>query len=81
MERTIATERERLAALLDKLPIADAMTEAESRLQKRFIHNVLMMVDSAVEQWPVDDAPAAAPPAAIRSTPVPAEAPDPAPAP
>ncbi|MFM8495552.1 MAG: hypothetical protein ACKOEM_08505 [Planctomycetia bacterium] len=81
VERTIATERERLAALLDKLPIADAMTEAESRLQKRFIHNVLMMVDSAVEQWPVDDAPAATPPAAVRSTPAPAEAPDPAPAP
>jgi len=78
VQRTIATERQRLAALLDKLPIADAMTEAESRLQKRFIHNVLLMVDRAVEEWPVDDEPGATPRAARPAAP-PAEAADPVP--
>jgi hypothetical protein len=80
VERTIATERQRLAGLLDKLPIADAMTEAESRLQKRFIHNVLMMVDAAVEEWPADDDARAAPWATPRPQAPPAEAVEPPPA-
>jgi len=61
VQATITRERQRLAALLDKLPVDDAMAESDARLQKRFMHNVLMMVDQAVDEWPEDDLPAGTP--------------------
>jgi hypothetical protein len=63
LQRTMDHERVRLAALLEKLPVDAAMQQSESSLQKRFIHNMLMMIDAAVEEWPVDDETAAGAPA------------------
>ncbi len=55
IEATIGRERARLSALLEKLPIDEAVKEPESRLQKRFMRAVLGSIDAAVEAWPTDD--------------------------
>lgn len=41
-------ETDRIDLLLKKLPIAEAAKDSEERLQQRFMHHILMMVDRAV---------------------------------
>jgi len=56
VQATIKRERERIAAMLARLPVEEAATEAEVRLQKRFIHHVLLSIDDMVATWPEPDA-------------------------
>ena len=71
VEAIIARERERIAAMLGRLPVEEAAAEPETRLQKRFIHHVLMEIDERVAAWPETDAD---PPPAVDAVP-PASAP------
>jgi len=48
LEAKVAKERERVEALLAKLPVDDVAKESEEKLQRQFIHHVLMMIDQQV---------------------------------
>lgn len=52
VEAIIARERERIATLLGRLPVEETAAEPETRLQKRFIHHVLLEIDDRVAAWP-----------------------------
>jgi hypothetical protein len=41
-------ETDRIELMLKKLPVAEATKESEERLQQRFIHHILLLVDRAV---------------------------------
>jgi len=41
-------ETDRIELMLKKLPVTDAVKESEERLQQRFMHHILLLVDRAV---------------------------------
>lgn len=48
LEVKVAKERERVEGLLAKLPVDDVAKESEEKLQRQFIHHVLMLIDQQV---------------------------------
>jgi|688.fasta_scaffold16702_10 hypothetical protein len=48
LEVKVAKERDRVEKLLTKLPIDQVAKESEEKLQRQFIHHVLMMIDQTV---------------------------------
>jgi hypothetical protein len=48
LEVKVAKERERVEKLLTKLPVDQVAKESEEKLQRQFIHHVLMMIDQTV---------------------------------
>lgn len=48
VQAKVAAEQERVEKLLAKLPVEEVAKQSEERLQRQFIHHVLMMIDQAV---------------------------------
>ncbi|MFM8708493.1 MAG: hypothetical protein ACKOHK_10545, partial [Planctomycetia bacterium] len=48
LEVKVAKERQRVEKLLEKLPVDEVAKQSEEKLQRQFIHPVLMMIDQAV---------------------------------
>jgi len=48
LEAKAMQERQRVEKLLTKLPVDEVAKEPEEKLQRQFIHHVLMMIDQAV---------------------------------
>jgi hypothetical protein len=48
LEVKVAKERQRVEKLLEKLPVDEVAKQPEEKLQRQFIHHVLMMIDQAV---------------------------------
>ena len=48
LEVKVAKERDRVEKLLTKLPVDQVAKESEEKLQRQFIHHVLMMIDQTV---------------------------------
>lgn len=48
LQGKVDRERDRVEKLLAKLPVAEVAKQPEEKLQRLFIHNVLMMIDQAV---------------------------------
>ena len=48
LEAKAMQERRRVETLLTKLPVDEVAKEPEEKLQRQFIHHVLMMIDQAV---------------------------------
>ena len=48
LEAKVAKEKQRVEKLLDKLPVDEVAKQPEDKLQRQFIHHVLMMIDQAV---------------------------------
>ena len=48
LEAKVAKEKIRIEALLAKLPIDEVAKQSEEKLQRQFIHHVLMMIDQSV---------------------------------
>ena len=55
LEAKVKTEKERVEKLLAKLPVDEVAKESEEKLQRQFIHHVLMMID---QQVAADETPA-----------------------
>ena len=50
---------DRIATMLGRLPVEETAEQPETRLQKRFIHHLLMEIDDRVAAWPEGDTDAA----------------------
>lgn len=48
VEKKVAAERTRIEELLSKLPVDEVAKESEEKLQRNFIHQLLMLIDQAV---------------------------------
>lgn len=48
IQAKVATEQQRVENLLAKLPVDEVAKQSEEKLQRQFIHHVLMMIDQAV---------------------------------
>jgi len=48
VEKKFVGERKRIEALLAKLPVDEVAKESEEKLQRNFIHQLLMLIDQAV---------------------------------
>jgi len=48
LEAKVAKEKIRIEALLAKLPVDEVAKQSEEKLQRQFIHHVLMMIDQSV---------------------------------
>jgi type I site-specific restriction-modification system R (restriction) subunit len=48
LEAKVAKEKIRIEALLAKLPVDEVTKQSEEKLQRQFIHHVLMMIDQSV---------------------------------
>lgn len=48
VEAKVAAEQQRVEKLLAKLPVDEVAKQSEEKLQRQFIHHVLMMIDQAV---------------------------------
>jgi hypothetical protein len=48
VEKKFATERKRIDELLSRLPVDEVAKEPEEKLQRNFIHQLLMLIDQAV---------------------------------
>jgi hypothetical protein len=48
LEAKVMKERERIEKMLAKLPVEQVAKESEEKLQRQFIHHVLMMIDQTV---------------------------------
>lgn len=48
LEAKVAKERIRIEKLLAKLPVDEVAKQSEEKLQRQFIHHVLMMIDQSV---------------------------------
>ncbi len=59
VEAIIAREADRIAIMLGRLPVEETAEQPETRLQKRFIHHLLMEIDDRVAAWPEVDTDAA----------------------
>jgi hypothetical protein len=50
LQATVLKEQDKIAALLDKLPIDKTASASEADLQKRFVHHALLMLDAIVTE-------------------------------
>ena len=48
LEAKVVKERDRVEVLLAKLPVDEVAKESEEKLQRQFIHHVLMLIDQQV---------------------------------
>jgi hypothetical protein len=48
VEKKFGTERKRIEELLGRLPVDEVAKESEDKLQRNFIHQLLMLIDQAV---------------------------------
>jgi hypothetical protein len=53
LDTVIKQEQDKVLGILARLPVEAAAAEPEEKLQKNFIHHVLMMIDAIVAQYPV----------------------------
>jgi hypothetical protein len=53
LDTVIKQEQEKVLGVLATLPVEAAASQPEEKLQKNFIHHVLMMVDAIVAEYPV----------------------------
>ncbi len=55
LDGVVRKEQEKIVRIFEKLPVDQAAQQSEEVLQKKFIHHVLMMVDTIVAEYPLSE--------------------------